>query len=50
MKIINIRSLISKKKTIKKRNLIKIAKAMGLNTQLFKDHDVLIYIKRPKRL
>ena len=39
-----------KKRQSKKRNLIKIAKAMGLNTQLFKDHDVLNIYKKTKKI
>ncbi len=39
-----------KKRQSKKRNLIKIAKAMGLNTQLFKDHDVLNIYKNTKKI
>ena len=38
------------KRQSKKRNLIKIAKAMGLNTQLFKDHDVLNIYKKTKKI
>ena len=38
------------KRQSKKRNLIKIAKAMGLNTQLFKDHDVLNIYKNTKKI